>query len=32
MIDGLKYLRQDYEEQIFLEVVLVAGINDMEKE
>lgn len=31
-IDGLKHLRQDYEGQIFLEVVLLAGFNDMEKE
>jgi wyosine [tRNA(Phe)-imidazoG37] synthetase (radical SAM superfamily) len=32
IIDGLKHLRQDYEGQIFLKVVLLAGINDMEKE
>ena len=32
IIDGLKHLRQDYEGQIFLEVVLLARFNDMEKE
>ncbi|UCF85407.1 MAG: radical SAM protein [Desulfobacteraceae bacterium] len=32
IIEGLKCLRQDYEGQLFLEVVLLAGINDTEKE
>jgi len=32
VIDGLKRLRQDYRGQMFLEVVLLGGINDTEKE
>jgi len=32
VIEGLKMLRQEYKGQLFLEVVLLAGINDTEKE
>lgn len=32
IIDGLKALRQDYRGKIFLEVVLLAGFNDTDKE
>ncbi|MCP4682991.1 MAG: radical SAM protein [Desulfobacterales bacterium] len=32
IIDGLEKLRRDYKGQIFLEVVLLAGMNDSEKE
>ena len=32
IIDGLKKLRQDYDGLLFLEVILLAGINDTEKE
>jgi wyosine [tRNA(Phe)-imidazoG37] synthetase (radical SAM superfamily) len=32
IIEGLKRLRQDYKGQLFLEVVLLAGINDTKKE
>ena len=32
VVDGLKRLRDEYHGQIFLEMVLLAGINDTEKE
>ncbi len=32
IVNGLKTLRQEYKGQLFLEVVLVAGINDSEEE
>lgn len=32
VIDGLERLRQDYKGLLFLEIVLLAGINDTEKE
>ena len=32
IIDGLKMLRQDYKGQLLLEIVLLAGINDTERE
>ena len=32
IVDGLKKLRHDYKGKIFLEVVLLSGINDTEKE
>ncbi len=32
VMEGLKKLRNDYEKKLYLEVVLLAGINDTEKE
>ena len=32
IVDGLKMLRKDYKGQLFLEVVLLAGVNDTETE